>query len=114
MISDIIERLSPLEKRVLPVLKDNMPLNEIEAKSKLSETEVLRALQWLENKKLISIDTTHKEIAEIESNGIAYAEKGLPERQFLNSLKDKPIALKEIREKTKLSQEEITASLGIL
>ncbi len=113
-MQDIIERLSPLEKRVLPVLRENISLEEIKAESKLSETEALRALQWLENKNILKINSISKEIIEIDDNGKIYAKNGLPERQFINALKNKTLTLNEIKEKTKLSDEEVSISLGSL
>ena len=48
----IIESLHPLERKVLPYigLKN---INEIIKKTKLQEVEIIRALQWLENKNIL-------------------------------------------------------------
>ncbi|MEW6062958.1 MAG: phenylalanine--tRNA ligase subunit alpha [Nanoarchaeota archaeon] len=113
-MQDIAERLSPLEKRVLPILKEGMKLEQIQAEAKLTETEALRALQLLENKKLLKLNSVTKEIIKIDSNGRIYAKNGLPERQFVDTLRNKILTLKEIKEKTKLSDEELSIALGVL
>ena len=53
---DIVAKLHPLERIVLPVLKDHKELKAIIKTTGCSEVEVMRALQWLENKKLLKID----------------------------------------------------------
>jgi len=110
----LVKSLSPLERKVLSVLKDNRTLEEIEASSGLSQVEVMRALQWLENKKLIKINTEVKEIVSLDKNGLKYFKDKLPERRFLNVLGKKELTLKEIKEKAKLSDEEANVSIGIL
>ena len=110
----LIKSLSPLEKRVLAVLKNNKTLQDIEASSGLKQIEVMRALQWLENKNLIKINTELKEIASLDKNGLNYFKNEMPERKFLKALDKKELSLNEIKEKTKLSDEEINVSIGVL
>lgn len=112
-MQDLIDRLHPLEKKVIKVLKDNSTLEVLEAESKLSEIEVMRAVQWLENKDILKINIKDKEIVEIDENGKVYAEKGLPEKIILKLLKT-PLLVKELKEKSKLSDEEIMISIGVL
>ena len=49
----IIEQLHPLERKVLPLLDKFTFLEELISHSGLKDVEVMRALQWLENKKII-------------------------------------------------------------
>jgi len=108
----ILESLHPLERKVMPFLK----LKEAKAitkKSKLKDVEVLRALQWLENKELIKRERKEKEIVKIGSNGEKYKKEKLPEKRFLDAL-DKPLSMKEIMSKAKLEKDEITFCLGYL
>ena len=111
---NLIERLSPLERKVLYVLKDNNKLIEMQAATKLSETEVLRALQFLESKNIVKTKKQEKEIILLDENGLKYIKGGLPERKFLNSLKNKPLTISEIKEKADLDDDEIKISMGIL
>ena len=114
MVMDLLESLSPLERKVLKVLKENKKLAEIQAASKLSEIEVLRALQFLENKGIIKTKKQEKEIILLDENGLDYARNKLPERRFLEALKDRELTLDEIKEKAKLNDDELKISLGVL
>src|SRR3989344_8171241 len=107
----IIESLHPLERKVIPFVKLK-DFSKILDKSKLKDIEVLRALQWLENKDIVRIKKTPKEIVKLDINGQKYL-NGLPEKRFLDAL-DKPKTMKEIMEKAGLDKDEITFCLGFL
>jgi len=109
----LAEKLTPLERKVLPVLKKKNSLKDIQKATELKEIEVTRALQWLENKKLVKIEKSESEIVELAENGKEYLETGLPERRFLEALTE-PLTLNEIKEKAKLTKEELNVSLGLL
>lgn len=113
-IEKIIQILHPLERKVLPVLDKLNSLNEIAQKTNLQKVEVMRALQWLQNKNIINLNEELKEIVNLDENGKNYLEKGLPEKRFLEEIKDKELSLEEIKNKTGLSKEELSISLGIL
>ena len=51
----IAETLHPLERKVLPALRKAFSFGDIVKQSGLSDVEVMRALQWLANKKLVTI-----------------------------------------------------------
>ena len=51
-MSNIIDTLHPLERKVIPFLEEDISLTELCKRTKLKEVEVMRALQWLENKQL--------------------------------------------------------------
>ena len=108
-IDKLVESLTPLERKVIPMLKQENNLDNIAFKLKLEQIEVLRALSWLENKNLIKINKSEKEIIALDKNGIKYLKNDLPERQFLKLL---PAKLDEI--KFKLSQDEVNISIGLL
>jgi phenylalanyl-tRNA synthetase alpha chain len=113
-IQKIIESLSPNEKKVLKYIKEET-INEICRKSNLDKTSVIRALRYLENKGILKIETEKEKIIETGVNGILYKRKGLPERQLLNILNEKRIIpLENIGKLTKLSKDEIKASIGTL
>ena len=108
--SKLAESLSPLERKIIPFLKEKK-LSKIIEKSGLKDVEVMRALQWLENKEIIKTNKEVKEIVELDKNGVLYKERGLPERRFLKLL-DRDKTLNELREQ--LNQDEVNVSLGIL
>jgi len=109
----LIKSLHPLERKVFPLVTNNSKLSYIIKESNLKEVEVTRALQWLENKKLIKTEKDFTEITELDENGKSYLNKELPEKQFLKAL-NKPLNLKEIKEKARLSNDEFNVSFGIL
>jgi len=113
-IQKIIDTLHPLERKVLPLLLKYYSLKEIIKVSGMQEVEVMRAVQWLSNKKLIFINETYEELIFLGENGKKYLETALPERLFLNAVSEKSLTLDEIGEKTKLTREELEVSLGIL
>jgi phenylalanyl-tRNA synthetase alpha chain len=110
----LIESLHPLERKVVPVLKSTCTFEELEAELPLmKEVEITRALQWLENKKVLKTTTTLSEIVSIDENGKNAVKNGLPERILINAIK-KDISLKELKNNSKLTNEEFNISLGVL
>jgi len=112
-IKEVLESLSPNERRVLPYLKEH--IKTIEEKSGLDETSVLRALSFLSNKKIVKTREKIQKIIDPDVNGVLYKKKGLPERQLLNLLAEKKsLSLEEARKQSKLSENEFKAALGAL
>lgn len=105
----LIESLTPLERKVFPLLDKYSQVNEITEKTNLKEIEVLRAVQWLEDKNLLKIKKELREVISLDKNGKEYIKKGLPEKQFLQLL---PCSLEKIR--NKLNKEEVNISIGTL
>jgi phenylalanyl-tRNA synthetase alpha chain len=113
MTEKIIESLSPNERKILPYLKEN--IDEIIRNSKLDKTSVLRALEYLGNKKIIVLNHERKKIVEIGVNGALYKNKGLPERRLLSLLSEKRILkLEDAQKQSSLSDDEFKASIGAL
>lgn len=114
-VEDIILRLSPLEKQVLPFLhlKD---LKKIDEQTKLGETAIKRAIKFLEAKELVSVKTIEKKIIELDVNGILYLKKNLPERNLLNILLEtkESLTIENAKKLSELSDNEFTIALGTL
>ena len=109
-IKEVIESLSPNERKIIPYLKSGR-INKIVKEAELDKTSVIRALQFLSNKAIIKLDLEKKKIVELGINGILYKRKGLPERRLIGELESKsPMAMKE----SKLSVNEIKAAIGAL
>ena len=113
-MKEIVESLSPLERKIFPLIKDNISLKELEKLSNLKEVEIIRALQWLENKELIKTKKELKEIIELDINGEKALNEELPEKRFLKAILYEGLSLNEIKEKAHLAKDEINVSLGIL
>jgi len=112
-MSDQLKELHPLERKVLPFLKNEDRLSGLQKKTGLQEVEIMRALQWLENKKIIKIEKTTEETIILDENGEEYEKKELPEKRFLKSLKEK-LTMGEIRKKADLKKEELNVCIGLL
>src|SRR3989338_10943053 len=106
-VKSLIAKLHPLERAVVPVLAREKELTAIIKASGLQEIEVMRALQWLENKELLKIHTEKKRVVTLDSNGILYQREGLPERKFLMALTTEFQSISEIARKTHLTTEEL-------
>ncbi len=113
-LKSIIAKLHPLERAVLPVLQSATTLPEIVSGSKLQEIEVMRALQWLENKGVLKIHTDAQKVVTLGKNGERYKNEGLPEKRLLEVLTEEWKGLNVITKKSGLSREEVTAAVGIL
>ncbi len=112
-IRELAESLHPYERKILPFLKDNTSLKELVKASKMQEIEVMRALQWLENKEILSIKKELKELISLGKNGKLYIEEGLPEKRFLKAI-DGITPVEKIKEKAGLEKDEINVCLGLL
>lgn len=109
----LIESLSPNERKIVPFLGEN--ISEIIKKTNLDKIAILRALEYLQNKKIVELKTEKKKIIEIGVNGALYKKKGLPERRLLNLIDEKRIiSLTEAKKASGLSEDEFKASLGAL
>ena len=112
-IKNLGESLNQSERKVLKVLDNFNSFYDIVKVTGLKDIEVMRALQWLQNKNIIKIKEEQKEIVNLDENGRKYLNNGLPERIFLEAL-DKPCSMIDLAKKTGLSNEEISISLGVL
>jgi|SRR3989344_198560 len=112
-MDNLTDSLHKLERKVLPILHDNITLKDIIKKTGLKEEEITRALQWLENKELIKTEKTAKEIVEIDENGEKYLKEGFPEKRFLSALK-KDSRLQNIKKDANLDDAEVNIVLGLL
>lgn len=110
----ILESLSPIERIILPFLHEKT-IQAIVRKSGRDETSVMRALQFLENKKILTLKSEKKRIVDLGDNGVIYLKNGLPERRLLNLLAEKPvIKMSDAEKQGKLSDNELKAALGAL
>jgi phenylalanyl-tRNA synthetase alpha chain len=113
-IKELINKLHPLERKIVPVLRHSNVFSEIVKKSEMKEVEAMRALQWLQSKEVLKIREDVKEVILLGENGKKALEKGLPEKAFLESIKNKAKLLDKVREEINLSSQEMSACLGLL
>lgn len=114
MDDEILLTLSPLEKKVLPLL-ELKDLGKISEKLNENITSVKRALQFLANKGLVIINSQKKKIVDLDANGVLYLKNGLPERKLINLIFDsKVLTIDEAKKKSGLSENEFKIALGVL
>lgn len=107
-----LSELTPIERKILPILLNETKHEEIIKKTKLQEIEVLRGFQWLSNKKLITLEKHEQEFITLDENGKKYSKQELPEKKLLKEIETTEKTLSKLQ-KT-LSKEEINISIGIL
>ena len=73
----ITESLSPIERKILPFLEE-LKIIDICKKSNLDKVSVIRALEYLQNKKIVNLIIQKKKRIEMGVNGALYKKKGLP------------------------------------
>jgi phenylalanyl-tRNA synthetase alpha chain len=112
-IKDVMRSLHPLERRILPHLKGSRLHSEILQKSKMLETEAMRALHWLAAKGALELKEDSLEFLALGGNGKKAVKAGLPESAFLRALLKGPLK-KDGLKKAGLSEEEINACIGVL
>ncbi len=113
-IDKLVKSLHSLERKVLPFISENINIQKIIEKSGLKDVEVMRALQWLENKNIISVKEKKSEVIFLDTKGVLCKKDGFPERKVIDALKNSSLSIKELEKKTKLSIPEINASIGSL
>ncbi len=113
-VKQVLESLSPIERKVLPHIQEKS-IKKIIENTGLDSTSVLRALEFLSNKKIVSLRQEAREFADLDINGILYKKIGLPERRLLNLIAEKnSMPLEEAKKSSKLNDNEFKAALGAL
>jgi len=111
---ELIRGLHPLERKVLPLLKKHNSYDELVKAAGILDIEVMRALQWLSNKEIVKLKKETTEQIILDANGREYVEKGLPEKRFLNSIKEKEKSLDELKNNSGLNDNEMQICIGTL
>ncbi|MBW3011121.1 hypothetical protein KY326_02805 [Candidatus Woesearchaeota archaeon] len=110
----LAEILHPLERKVLPLLSKTSSFSDLVAKSGLKDVEVMRALQWMQNKKIINLKEDVKQVVSLDKNGKEYLSKGLPEMRFLKALKKDAQDIDAVSKKAGIDKGELNICLGML
>ncbi|MFP4523424.1 MAG: phenylalanine--tRNA ligase subunit alpha [Candidatus Woesearchaeota archaeon] len=112
-LSELAYSLSPIERNLLPLLKDKTTIQDLVNESTVSDAQVKRAAMWLSNRKILVIHRKETSEYVLEENGLLAKKHGLAEVRILKSLLNGPQTVNEITSKT-LSRGEIMASIGVL
>jgi phenylalanyl-tRNA synthetase alpha chain len=111
-IQELALSLSTIERDVLPLISQNSSIEDLAAT--LEESQVRRAVLWLENRNLVTSQSSQEQLIDLDTYGLIAKEKGLSEIRILNKLdvhETKPVT--ELVEDS-LPQPEIMASVGLL
>jgi phenylalanyl-tRNA synthetase alpha chain len=111
----IVESLSPIERKLIPLLAENSIPADSLANEDIDKTTILRAAEYLKKKKLVEIEGSEGERIELGVFGVHYQKNHLPERVLLNTIdKEKEVMIKDIKKKTGLNDNEAKVALGTL
>ena len=113
-VEKIAKNLHPLERKVVPYLDKITDFNALVEETGMKDVEVMRALQWLSNKNIIRINVDVKEYIELGKNGRKYKKEGLPERRFLDAIKDKEQAVSILMSNLDFDRNELNICIGML
>ena len=105
------DSLHPLERKLLPHLKNGADVEELALASGMADVEVMRALQWLAAKGALTITEHMHHVITTGGNCKAAITNGLPEFRFLKLLDTKQ-TVPEIQQYFTI--DEFNAALGIL
>jgi phenylalanyl-tRNA synthetase alpha chain len=113
---EILEELSPLERKVMIALrgKGKLTPEDIMNKGKFNELiEVMNASSWLQSKRLVIVKERLKRFYSLAKK--QYATKQLPERKALKALqKTRSLELGEFMKVSKLTENEFRIAIGWL
>lgn len=110
----LAEGLNSSEKKVMPYISKFKSVKDIINHSGMEEVEVMRALQWLENKKIIDVESSEKEFVVLDKNGNKYLKDGLPEKRFLNTILKNELKINNLKKEAGLDDSEISICIGLL
>jgi phenylalanyl-tRNA synthetase alpha chain len=106
--------LHPIERSILNSLSNNdyAEAHSVAANTGMSMDQIIRGIEWLKFKNLISIEESSTKRVFLASEGVAAAQKGLPERRLINSLKEGKVTISEVLASGAIKNEEINAAIA--
>ncbi|MFQ5620838.1 MAG: phenylalanine--tRNA ligase subunit alpha [Candidatus Nanoarchaeia archaeon] len=113
-LKTLVQTLHPLERAVVKHLDSSSSDMELVDKTGLQPVEVVRALQWLQNKEVLTISKETAESIHLGPNGQKALEEGLPERRFLEAVSKKGLKIGDLGKAAKLGVAEVNVCLGLL
>ncbi|MGM5480545.1 MAG: phenylalanine--tRNA ligase subunit alpha [Nanobdellota archaeon] len=113
-LDDLIRSLSEIERNILPYLKDSITVDELITETGFKDAEIKRALMWLSNKNILTLDNAKYKIIYLDSLGSFSKEHKLPELLVLENTLSQAKSPQEISTETTLPPQEIMACIGVL
>ncbi|MCH7968344.1 MAG: phenylalanine--tRNA ligase subunit alpha [Thaumarchaeota archaeon] len=92
-----------IEKKIILLLDENPKLTpkKIGTSTGLTPDQIRRGIEWLKFKKLVIVEESQQVYLRLGKNGLGANSKGLPERQLMDLLKEKPRKLNELKQELK-------------
>ena len=92
-----------IEKKIIKLLQETKELTpkQLEEKTGLSSDQIRRGIEWLKLKNLADVKESKETFFMLGKNGKIAFSKGLPERQLLNLLKEKPRSISDLQNELK-------------
>ena len=92
-----------IEKKIIRLLDENPKLTpeKIGTSTGLIPDQIRRGIEWLKFKKLVIVEESKQIYLRLGKNGLGANSKGLPERQLIDLLKEKPRKLNELKQELK-------------
>ena len=96
-----------IEKKIISSLRDSprQTAKNLEISTGLSPDQIRRGMEWLRLKNMVLVSESQTVLVRLGTNGMESAQKGLPERRLLDSLRDGP-------KKLQLLQKELGGAFG--
>jgi len=111
------QSLSSIEEKALKALlgKGFLSFEEIAEKSGLGIDSVRRAIQWLKEKGLVEVEEKKQEKIVLTAIGKSSLRKALPERLFVEALRDLggKASLEQVYKKSELNRPEFNVAMGL-
>ncbi|MBT4166098.1 phenylalanine--tRNA ligase subunit alpha [archaeon] len=110
----LVESLSPNERRIVGFLEVG-DLDKLRDESGLDKTSLLRALEFLSNKGILTLRSKEEKVVVLSINGLNYKRDGLPERRLGGVVVEKnSLSLMDAKKESGLSDNEFKVALGAL
>ncbi|MFI5304829.1 MAG: phenylalanine--tRNA ligase subunit alpha [Nitrospiria bacterium] len=117
-LSEVMESLHPLEKKVLLYLKEVMlplPVKILAEANIIEPSQIEMVLGWLHSKQVCEVlETGRKKLISLTAVGELYAKMGIPEIRIFNRIDLSSITIKEIQSSREFEPEEISSAIGAL
>jgi phenylalanyl-tRNA synthetase alpha chain len=108
------QALHPIERAILKSLSqnDHVLIGSLVESTGLSTDQIRRGIEWLKFKKLIEVSQISTQRVFITSEGKEAAKNGLPERRFVNSLKEGNDTAAQVLATGAIKNDEVNAAIA--
>ncbi len=117
-ISEIIEALHPLEKKVLLYFKAvglPLPVKKLVEANVIDPSQIEMVLGWLHSKQICEVlETGREKFVSLTPFGESYAKSGIPEIRIFNRIEQSPTTIKEIQTSNEFEPDEKSSAIGAL